>query len=160
MARSTSSAARPGRARNLPLCGMLDPAGGVQGCGAKEAAMNDQDRNEGQSGGVNISGGNVTVGGDIVGRDKIVGTHLDPIFAPLLEAVRGAPEAALKVEALKSEAAKGKSASDSVMAKLAEGIVALVPGAVSAVVGAFATPILGGIAGPVTKYALDKLRNG
>jgi hypothetical protein len=28
--------------------------------------------NEGQSGGVNISGGSVNVGGDIVGRDKIV----------------------------------------------------------------------------------------
>ena len=125
--------------------------------------MNDQDRKEGRSGGVNISGGNVTAGGDIVGRDKIVGTQissaqLDPIFAPLVEAVRGAPEAAQKVEALKSEAAKGKSASDSVMAKLAEGIVALVPGAVSAVVGAFATPVLGGIAGPVTKYVLDKMK--
>ena len=125
--------------------------------------MNNQDRNDGQSGGVNISGGNVTVGGDIVGRDKIVGTQissaqLDPIFAPLAEAVRGAPEAAEKVEALKNEAAKGKSASDGVMAKLAEGIVALVPGAVRAVVGAFATLILGGIAGPVTKYVLDKMK--
>ena len=121
--------------------------------------MNDEEKTEGQSGGVNISGGNVTVGGDIVGRDKIVGSaQLDPIFAPLVEAVRGAPEAAQKVEALKNEAAKGKSASDSVMARLAEGIVALVPGAVNAVVGAFASPILGGIAGPVTKYVLDKMK--
>ena len=125
--------------------------------------MNDEEKTVGRSGGVNISGGNVTVGGDIVGRDKIVGTQissaqLDRIFTPLVEAVRGMPEAAQKVEALKSEAAKGKSASDGVMAKLVEGIVALVPGAVSAVVGAFGAPILGGIAGPVTKYVLDKMK--
>ena len=44
------------------------------------------------------------------------------------------------------------------MAKLVDGIVGLVPGAVSAVVGAFATPILGGIAGPVTQYVLDKMK--
>ena len=117
---------------------------------------------------MHISGGNVTVGGDIVGGDKMVGTEissvrLEPIFAPLVEAVRGAPpekqqEAAQKVEALKSEAAKGKGADDGVMAKLVEGIVALAPKAVSAVVSAFASPILGGIAGPVTKYVLDKIK--
>ena len=44
------------------------------------------------------------------------------------------------------------------MAKFVESIVALVPGAVSAVVGAFGTPILGGIVGPVTKYVLDRIR--
>jgi len=44
------------------------------------------------------------------------------------------------------------------MAKLVEGIVELVPGAVSAVVSAFATPILGGLAGPVTKFVLDKVQ--
>ncbi len=42
----------------------------------------------GQSGGVDIGGGNVTVGGDIVGRDEIVGTQisqvqLDQAFRPL-----------------------------------------------------------------------------
>jgi hypothetical protein len=125
--------------------------------------MNDEEKAPGRSGGVNITGGNVTAGGDIVGRDKIVGTQisstqLDPIFAPLLNAVRTTPEAAQKVEALKSEVAKGKNADDGVMAKLVEGIVGLVPAAVSAVVTAFASPILGGVAGPVTKYVLDKLR--
>jgi hypothetical protein len=33
-----------------------------------------------------------------------------------------------------------------------------VPSATSAIVSAFATPILGGIAGPVTGFVLDKLR--
>jgi hypothetical protein len=117
----------------------------------------------GQSGGVNISGGNVTVGGDIVGRDKIVGTQishaqLDPIFQPLVEAVGQHEDAKQKVEALKSEAAKGTKAGDTVMARLLEGIVGLVPGAVSAVVSAFATPVLGAIVGPATQYVLGKLQ--
>ncbi|SRR6266571_4077144 len=127
--------------------------------------MSDDEKARNQSGGVNISGGHVTVGGDIVGRDKIVSSRaqIDEIFRPLAEALRAAPpekqqEAAQKVEALKSEVAKGKGADDGVMGKLVDGIVALVPGAVSAVVGAFATPILGGVAGPVTKFVLDKLQ--
>ena len=116
-----------------------------------------------QSGGVNISGGNVNVGGDIVGRDKITGTQisrnqLDAIFRPLEEAAGQQPQAAQKVEALKNEAEKGKKADDGVMAKLVKGIVSLVPGAVSALVSAFATPILGGVAGPVTKYVLDEIQ--
>jgi len=127
--------------------------------------MNDAAR---QSGWVNISGGNVTVGGDIVGRDKIVGTEistaqLEQIFWPLTDAVRSAPpavqqEAAQKVEELKKEAAKGKTATDGVMATLIEGIVGLVPKAVSAVAGAFGTPLLAGIAGPATQYVLDKIQ--
>lgn len=130
--------------------------------------MNDEAKTARQSGGVNISGGNVTVGGDIVGRDKVVGTEissvqLEQIFRPLTEVVRGAPpavqqEAAQKVEELKKEAAKGKRATDGVMAKLVEGIVGLVPGAVSAVAGAFGTPLLAGIAGPATQYVLDKIQ--
>ena len=49
--------------------------------------MNDEKHAADQSGGVNISGGAVTVGGDVIGRDKIVGTEisnvrLDQIFPP------------------------------------------------------------------------------
>jgi hypothetical protein len=130
--------------------------------------MNGEEKAARQSGGVNISAGNVTVGGDIVGRDKIVGTQisnvqLEQIFRPLTEAVRSAPpavrqEAAQKVEELKKEAAKGRSATDSVTAKLVDGIVGLVPSAVSAITGAFGTPLLAGIAGPATKYVLNKIQ--
>jgi hypothetical protein len=121
------------------------------------------DEKEGQSGGVNISGSTVTAGGDITGGDKITYTQvpreqLDQAFRPLTEAVGRHEEAQQKLEALKAEAARGKKADDGVMAKLVEGIVKLVPGAVSAVVSAFGTPLLGGIAGPVTKYVLDKVR--
>jgi hypothetical protein len=46
-----------------------------------------------------------------------------------------------------------------VIAKLVDGLVGLVPGATSAVVSAFTTPLLAGIAGPVTGFVLDKLRS-
>ena len=130
--------------------------------------MGDEKSGTRQSGGVNISGGAVTVGGDIVGRDKIVGTEisqveLNQILRPVEDAIRAAsPENQLqakqKLEELKAEVAKGKSADDGVVAKLVKGLVGLIPGAVSAVVSAFATPILGGIAGPVTKYVLDEIQ--
>jgi hypothetical protein len=130
--------------------------------------MNNEKRAADQSGGVSISGGTVTVGGDVFGGDKIVGTaisnvQLDQIFRPIEESVRTAlpanqPEATQKLEELKSEAAKGKNAKDGTVAKLVEGLVGLVPGAVSAVVSAFATPLLGGVAGPATKYVLDKIQ--
>lgn len=124
---------------------------------------------QGQSGGVNISGIVGSVGGDIVGGDKITaglsGEALAAAFRPLLEAVAAAPpgakaEAEAKVADVQKEAAKGKDANDGVMAKLLEGLVALVPGAATAVVATFATPILAGLAGPVTKYVLDKLKAG
>jgi hypothetical protein len=122
---------------------------------------------ERQSGGVNISGAVGSVGGDIVGRDKIVGTPsaaaLDAALQPLIEAIKTAPadnrgDAEQKLAGLKQETAKGKDANDGTIAKLIDGLVALVPGAASAVANAFATPILGGIAGPVTNFVLDKLQ--
>jgi hypothetical protein len=122
---------------------------------------------EGQSGGVNISGTIGSVGVDIVGRDKIVGTPsaaaLDAALKPLIDAIGAAPrekrsEAEAKVAALKQEAAKGKDANDGVIAKLVDRLVGLVPAPTSAVVSAFATRIPGGIAGPVTNFVLDKPR--
>jgi hypothetical protein len=122
-----------------------------------------------QSGGVNITGSVGSVGGDIVGRDKITGAPsaaaLQEALRPVIEAIRSMPlekrpEAEAKLAALDREAAKGKGADDTLIAKLADGLVELVPSAASAVVSAFATPILGGVAGPVTKFVLDKLRVG
>jgi SEFIR domain len=142
--------------------GRMEPVSGNQ-----EADMGEK-TGEGQSGGVNIAGTVGSVGGDIVGRDKIVGVPsaaaLDDALRPLIEAIGAAPaevqaEAEAKLAALKQEAAKGKDANDGVSAKLVDGLVGLVPGAASAMVSAFATPILGGIAGPVTGFVLDKLRS-
>jgi hypothetical protein len=124
---------------------------------------------DGQSGGLNISGTIGAVHGDLVGRDKIVGApsaaELDRALKPLIDAVSAEPsgkrlEAEAKLAVLKQEAAKGEKANDRTIADLVDGLVKLVPGAVSAVVSAFATPILGAVAGPATSFVLDKLRGG
>jgi hypothetical protein len=118
-------------------------------------------------GGASIGGNVKVVGGNFIGRDSVTtgvsARELEPLFAQLLATVAalapvGAQAAATgQVEQLKAEVAKGRGADDGKVAKLVEGLVGLVPGAVSAVVSAFATPLLGGIAGPVTEYVLGKL---
>ncbi len=120
------------------------------------------------TGGGAYVGGNVHAGGDFVGRDKV--THglspyeLEPLFAPLLAVIAQQAAADHKTaavqqaEKLKTEVAKGKQADDSKMGKIIKGLADMVPGAIGKVVGMFATPILSGIAGPVTKQVLDKLR--
>ena len=124
-------------------------------------------RQTNQSGGVNIHGGTNTFE-DVAGRDMLKQATqglseeaLRELFAPLLHSIQQVPPekkqmAEEKVEALKEEVLKGKQADDSRMAKLLDGIVDLVPGAVSALVSLFASPILAGISGPVTKFVLDK----
>jgi hypothetical protein len=120
----------------------------------------------GQSGGVNISDSVGSVGGDIVGRDKITGVSaaaLDDALRPLSKAVETAPieartEAEKKLTALKEEASKGNDANDDTVAGLMEDLVELAPETAGAVVSAFSSPVLGGIVGAATKYVLGKLR--
>lgn len=123
---------------------------------------------EGQRGGVNIHGGSVsTGGGDIVGRDKIVANdgvrQIEEVFGPLaeilatLDPVQRA-KALGELDKLKQELVKGKNGDDSIIATLTEAIGKFAPAAASALVSAFGTPILGAIAGPVTKYVIGKLR--
>jgi hypothetical protein len=93
----------------------------------------------------------------------VSGAELEKLFTPLMAAIHQAPpdkraEAQQKTEALKAELAKGKEANDSAVGKLVDGLVELVPGAVSALVSMFASPILGGITGPVTQFVLDKIQ--
>jgi hypothetical protein len=119
-------------------------------------------------GGAFVGGSLDTGGGEFVGRDKIIqgipAKELEPLFAPLLAAVvQHAPPdkraaAVQQVQELKAEVAKGKHADDSKLGKIVDGLAALVPGATGAVASMFATPLLGGIAGPVTKFVLDKLK--
>jgi len=120
------------------------------------------------TGGGAYVGGSVDAGGDFIGRDRITQgispRDLEPLFASLLAAVaQEAPAdkqaaAVQEVEELKAEVAKGKQADDSKMGRIVDGLVSMVPGAIGSVLSMFATPILGGIAGPVTKYVLDKLK--
>lgn len=91
---------------------------------------------------------------------------LEPLFATLLASVaqhtsaEKRDAAVQKVEELKQEVAKGKDANDSRIATIIDGLTAMVPGAVGAVVSTFASPILGGIAGPVTRFVLGKIKGG
>ncbi|MBX2998773.1 MAG: caspase family protein [Caldilineaceae bacterium] len=106
--------------------------------------------------GFNIGSGSVTNSG-------ISAEDLDRLFLPLLEAVQSGPpesrrEAVQTVQALKAEAARGEKADDGRMARLIDKLVDLVPGGVAALVSAFGSPILSGLVGPVTKYALERLR--
>jgi hypothetical protein len=120
------------------------------------------------SGGINITGGNVMALGDMVGRDKIVGTQvstarLEEVFRPVMEAINSAPveqrgEAIQELRTLHTEAAKGKGADDGKMAELIDGLIGLVPSAVSALASAFAQPILAAVAGPATQMVLDKIQ--
>jgi hypothetical protein len=120
------------------------------------------------AGGAYVRGNVDTGGGNFVGRDwtstGISPADLESIFAPLLAAVaRQAPPekqaaAVQQVQELKAEVAKGKDASDTRIGKIVDGVVGLVPGAVGAVTSVFATPILQGLAGPVTKFVLDKIK--
>jgi hypothetical protein len=122
-----------------------------------------------QSGGVNFFGGKPDIKGDVVGGDQTKTINfapppeLDNALRPVAEAIRSAPsekqaEAEAKLDELKREAAKGEDADDGVVARLVDGLVSLVPGAVSAVVAAFGSPILSGVAGSATKFVLDKIQ--
>jgi hypothetical protein len=57
---------------------------------------------------------------------------------------------------LRAEVSKGSRANDSAVAKLLDGLVGLVPTAVSSIVSAFSHPVLAAAIGPVTKFVLEK----
>lgn len=159
---------------NLTGSGAIAQGPGARAVGARGVYVGGQNTGpihtgtQVNTGGGAYVGGHVNAGGDFVGRDKI--THgvspgdLEPLFATLLAAVaRGAPAeakaaAVQQVQELKTEVAKGKQADDGRVAKLVDGLAGLVPKAVGAVVSTFASPILGGLAGPVTKVVLEKLK--
>jgi len=62
------------------------------------------------------------------------------------------------IKELKKETTK-RERDDGVVARLIEGLVSLVPEAANAVLRAFGTPALGEIAGPITKWILDKMKD-
>jgi hypothetical protein len=127
-----------------------------------------------QSGGVSNTGTMNTGGGSVVGRDMTINTttsttsKMQIAFQPIADAVKEAvpavrPAAEATLVGLRQEvekAEKGEKADDSVIAGLVRGLVGLVPSAVSAVVSAFSSPILGAIAGPATQSFLSELGAG
>ncbi len=132
--------------------------------------------------GSEVHGNNNIVTGDITGSSGINIGHgaqstymstqglspadlvaLKSLFAPLYSAsTTVAPQnigqAVQAVTQLENEVKKGRAADDGRMSRLIDSLVSLVPGAVSAVVSAFGSPLLAGIAGPTTQAILDRIR--
>jgi hypothetical protein len=114
----------------------------------------------------NVSGCGIAIGSGAQSSvtQGISPRDLEPLFAQLLAAVaREVPperraDVVQRVAELKSEVARDKQADDGKIARILEGLVDLVPGAVASVVGTFATPLLGGVAGPLTKSLLNRLK--
>lgn len=112
-----------------------------------------------------ITGSTVGVIGRVEQSSVTVGIpagDLDRLFAPIMVVVQKSdlalrPVAEQTAQELKAEAGKGNEADDSRLARLIDGLAGLVPGAVAAVVGAFASPILAGVVGPVTQAVLQKI---
>jgi len=122
-----------------------------------------------------VRGDKITTGnligntGVSIGRNSRVNVNpgvsnqqIAPLLAPILAAAEAAPAevrqlAVEKAQALKTEVTKSDQPDDSLLADLIQDLTRLVPTAVSAVVAAFASPLLGGIAGPITKHILKRL---
>ena len=117
------------------------------------------------SGGIHFHGRVDAPDSQFAGRDiiNIGGDEINQLFLPLMEFVHSAPpekqaEAEQKVEELKEEIAKGEQADDSRLAKIIDELASMLPGAISAIVSMFASPILSGMVGPVTQFVLQRLQ--
>lgn len=121
-------------------------------------------------GGDKISVGDISGQGIAIGRGAeanvttgISGQELQRLFEPLLKYIRedsnaNQTEAMNKADELMREVVKGKAADDDRIGELIDGLIDLVPGAVSGIASIFESSIIGGIAGPVTKYFLKKIK--
>ena len=89
---------------------------------------------------------------------------IDGLFQHLQEQVQDAapPEkqnqANEKVQELHAELSKGQNANADRLNQIVDGLVELVPGALAAVGSMFASPILGALVGPATKFVLAHLK--
>lgn len=89
--------------------------------------------------------------------------QLDELFQPLKEQVQAASldkqsEVEETVQDLHDELSKGQNANAERINTIIDGLVEMVPGALSAVVSMFANPILGALVGPATKLVLDHIK--
>ena len=144
-------------------------AGGVSVGGNNSGNINTGKQTNINTGGGAYVGGSVVTGRDFIGRDNIdhgisseeIKALFDALQSVISKQTSGDTQAVAmqQVKALKAEVAKGEQADDSKMAKIVEGLMEKVPGAIGTVVNMFATPILGGLVGPVTKFVLNKLKS-
>lgn len=129
----------------------------------------------GTHGGVSISGTVGNVGGSIVGGDQknvmttttssevsTVTIHNEALrqIASAIDAASSdkKSEAMEKLSEIDKEVSKKEMADDSVIGNLLGDLVKLVPGATAAVVSAFATPVLGAVAGQFTKFVIKQIQ--
>lgn len=165
----TSSGEQSSHQANLTGIGTI-----VQGRGTALAA-----------GGVYVGGGNsgtINTGtqittGTISGSGINIGHNVQPNttrgisphdLAPLFSSAKAAimnqgcletqNEALRHLEDLQAEILKGKDADDGRMAKILDGLAGMLPSAVRSVADIFVSPVLSGIAGPITKFVLDKFQ--
>jgi hypothetical protein len=118
--------------------------------------VGDKIRTEGQSGGVNISGGSVNVGGDIVGRDKVtIGDGAAQALAQWRALVESKIEAQSNLSAadkkdlkdqvakIQAEASKGAEADPSRLEKLINTLAVMAPDIFEVAVTTLANPLAG-----------------
>jgi hypothetical protein len=141
--------------------------GAVHIGGAHLGSINTGTQTTNTGGGGYFAGPVTVTNGNVVGRDHVTSGVTAPELAALFEPVRASfrhlpaeqqIDAVWHLASIQLEIAKGRSADDTVMSKLVDGLVGLVPGAVSAVTSAFASPLLAAVAGPVTKFVLGRLK--
>jgi hypothetical protein len=90
---------------------------------------------------------------------------LDMLFQSFNEQVRQAAspdkqnQVEEKAQKLQAELSKGETASGDRLNKIVDSLLEMVPGAVSTIGSMFASPILGGLVGPATKWYWITSRN-
>ncbi|MEM8856734.1 MAG: hypothetical protein AAGD96_00335 [Chloroflexota bacterium] len=117
-------------------------------------------------GGAFISG-NVTVGGDLVGRDQIQGMSPEEVkkhFTPVLQEVNNRPNTKddeinrlkAEIEQLKAEVAKGDNASESFLSERLKNIGSMAPDILEVVATTLVNPVAGFAS--VVKKVADKAK--
>lgn len=125
-----------------------------------------------RSGGVNIGGGKVTVGGDIVGRDKVTtttgltGAEVAKIFDSVYKKIEQLPASVDKaevrevVDAIKAEAAReatqGEPANEMMVKFSAQSLLKMAPDILEVIAASLASPAAGVAA--VIRKVIDRAK--
>jgi hypothetical protein len=147
-------------------------AAGVHVGGANHGSIVTAPQTNIHTGGGAYIGGSVQVnGGHFIGRDWVqagaTASDLAALLAPLQAALAAhAPPAAqpelqaqvAKLQASLATHSHGQPVDDGALARIVKGLADKVPEAAAALVALFAKPVLEGVAGPVTKFALEWLK--
>jgi hypothetical protein len=139
----------------------------------RSTTMSDEDGN--RSGGVNFgSSGNITIGGDVVGRDKITSTNtglsgaeIADLFKSIYQQIDGKSSLPLRdkedlkadvkdVEAETAKVARGQKPDESFLERRLRSIKRMAPDILDVISGTFASPTLG--AATVIRKIVDRVK--